>query len=83
MCQNGGQCRNGECFCRDGFDGQFCEEEEEGVAAELIWFLIITLILLAAALLFWKGAQVKKFAMERMNRQREDETRAAERFDNG
>ena len=54
-CKNGGHCRNGECVCRDGFEGQFCEEEEEGVSAELLWFFIITLILVAAVAIFYRG----------------------------
>jgi len=52
-CQHGGACRNGECVCPDGWEGHFCEEKEEGIAAELIFFFIITVILVVA-IVFWK-----------------------------
>ena len=64
-CQNGGQCRNGECVCRDGFEGQFCESKEEGVAAELIWFLIIGIILVLAVLLYFNTNALKMRLMAR------------------
>ena len=59
VCENGGQCANGECNCRDGFAGEFCEEEEEGIAAELIWFFIITVILLATVFLLIRAGKIK------------------------
>ena len=59
VCQNGGQCQNGECNCREGFAGQFCDEEEEGIAAELIWFFIITAIILVAIVLLVKANKLK------------------------
>ncbi len=65
ICQNGGQCRNGECVCRDGFEGQFCEEEEEGVAAELVWFLIIGVILTLAVVLYFNANALKLRLMAR------------------
>lgn len=61
VCENGGVCQNGECVCRDGFAGTFCDEEEESVAGEVVWFVIIGAILVLAALLFYKAPQVKKF----------------------
>ncbi len=60
VCSNGGQCRNGECVCRSGWEGQFCDEEEEGVAAELIWFFIITVILVIAFVIWKQGEWLKK-----------------------
>ena len=71
ICKNGGQCRNGECLCRDGFEGAFCDEEEESVNAELIFFFFITLILVVAALLFWKGKEAKKFVEQRFSNERQ------------
>ena len=59
ICQHGGQCRNGECVCRDGWEGQFCEDEEESISAELIWFFIITVILVAAFLLFYFRSKMR------------------------
>lgn len=55
VCQHGGQCSNGECKCREGWEGQFCEDEEESVAAELVWFFIIAVILVLAATIFYFG----------------------------
>ena len=52
-CFNGGYCRNGECVCRPGWEGDHCEEEEESIAAELIFFFIITIILVVAFVV-WK-----------------------------
>ena len=60
ICKNGGQCRNGECLCRDGWEGRFCDEEEESISAELLWFGIITLILVAAFVLFYWGHAIRK-----------------------
>lgn len=59
ICENGGSCQNGECVCRDGFAGTFCDEEEESVAGELIWFIIIGAILVLAALLFYNAPKLK------------------------
>ena len=66
ICEHGGQCQNGECVCREGFAGTFCDEEEESVAAELIWFLIIGIILTVAVILFLKGNEVKKLVEDRL-----------------
>ena len=46
-------------MCRDGFEGQFCEEEEEGVAAELVWFLVIGIIITLAVLIYFNAAQIR------------------------
>lgn len=59
VCQHGGQCRNGECLCREGWTGEFCDEVEEGVAAELIWFFIITLILVVAFVFYKYGKKIQ------------------------
>ena len=70
ICKNGGQCRNGECDCRDGYEGQFCEEEEEGIAAEIIWFCIITVIIVAAILIYMRANDIKRRLMQEMGDQR-------------
>jgi len=75
VCHNGGHCRNGECVCRGGFEGQFCEDEEESVAAELVWFFIITLIIVLAALTYWKANDIKKRVMETYARNNEGDVR--------
>ena len=64
VCKNGGHCTNGECKCRDGFEGQFCQDKEEGVSGELVWFFIISLILVIAAIIFWKAKDLKKMVLE-------------------
>ena len=59
VCEHGGYCRNGGCVCREGWAGDFCEEQDEGVAAELIWFFIITLILVVAFVFYRYGKQIQ------------------------
>ena len=66
VCQHGGQCRNGGCYCREGWEGEFCESEAEGVAAELIWFFIITLILLVAFVFYRWGTKIQLKVSMRM-----------------
>ena len=69
VCSNGGQCRNGECVCRSGWEGQFCDEEEEGVAAELIWFFIIAVILVIAYLIWKQSEWLKQKLFAKQNNQ--------------
>ena len=68
ICQNGGQCQNGECNCRSGFEGQFCDEEEESVAAELVWFFIISVILVLAVFIYFRANEINKSITERLGR---------------
>ena len=79
ICKNGGQCQNGECVCREGFEGDFCDEEAEGVAAELIWYFFITVVLVIAVVLFFKGKEVKKLTEDYLAQRRLNEQAVADR----
>lgn len=65
VCQNGGSCQMGECLCRQGYEGQFCEVQAESVDGELVWFFIIACIVLLALVLFYQSNQLKKRQQER------------------
>ena len=55
----------GECLCRQGYEGQFCEVQAESVDGELVWFFIIACIVLLALVLFYQSSQLKKRQQER------------------
>ena len=45
-CQNGGVCVNGECVCRKGFSGTYCEIKEGPSTRSYFWQILILIILL-------------------------------------
>lgn len=70
QCTNGASCMNGECQCRKGFSGKFCEiiervEPKTNYALYLKYFLffiiitiIIILLLVGAYALFKKASEI-------------------------
>ena len=37
-CLNGGACFNGKCMCRNGFSGEFCENESKEIFIILLFY---------------------------------------------
>lgn len=67
QCMNGGQCLNGECLCRKGFEGNFCQVVQyvpdhtnyTKMLKYLLAFIILVLIIIAlifSAYLLYKNA---------------------------
>ncbi len=47
-CQHEGVCKNGQCICRTGFKGEFCELPSKQVNSRFpIWTFLFIVILLA------------------------------------
>lgn len=50
-CQHEGVCKNGQCVCRTGFKGEFCELPSKEVNTRFpIWTFLFIVILLALAI---------------------------------
>lgn len=58
-CQNGGECRNGECVCLAGYAGDLCEVDPQGGSGWFTYFVLLCLIGLGAAIFYAFGANLK------------------------
>jgi hypothetical protein len=48
-CQNGGVCVNGECKCRDNYEGNYCQYKAAVSSSMWSWFFIFLILILAIA----------------------------------
>ena len=59
-CQGGGICMNGECRCRKGSSGAYCQYKDTdgpGIFTMFLYFAVFSIILAIIIALFW-GAYV-------------------------
>ena len=64
-CQNGGICLNGECKCRKGYTGPYCQYKDVD-SSNLLYYLMIFLVLMAViGGLFYASFRIIKQVGER------------------
>lgn len=52
-CQNGGICANGECRCRKGYSGYYCQYRDVDGSPILYYFMVFIVLLVIIGGLFF------------------------------
>jgi len=64
-CQNSGVCVNGECKCRDNYQGQYCQYKAAVSSRMWIWFIVyaflIALIALVVFITWQQRSKIQEF----------------------
>jgi hypothetical protein len=59
-CQNGGVCANGECKCRKGYSGTYCQYKEIDSSPIFYYFMVFIVLIVIIVGLFYGAFMVMK-----------------------
>lgn len=57
-CQNGGVCQNGDCKCRKGYSGSYCQYKDVDSSPILYYMMVFLVIIVAIAGLFYGAFRI-------------------------
>ena len=66
-CQGGGVCMNGECRCRKGYSGAFCQyKDNEGTSLGTVffYFAVFLFVIVLIAALFYGAVRIIRYIDE-------------------
>jgi hypothetical protein len=57
-CMNGGVCQNGNCKCRKGYSGSFCQYKDTDASPILYYFMVFIVIIAIIVGLFYGAIKI-------------------------